>query len=182
VKYKFWEWADRVAIFLLFAVPIGLMVANDVINAQTPVPARDYTYACTSPTGPAFTFHFLQFPFQSIIAGLIPPASPANSIAPVISSVIYSGGKDVLPGTVKIPASTNGVPLTITATDDIGVMYYQLEIDGRAGPRDGNGVDVLPTPFYVRWNATPALGPHTFRLTVWDGSFNPAEKIWTMIR
>jgi hypothetical protein len=166
----------------VFVLLLSIWLGGYRIQAQMPAPTRDYTYACTSPTGPAFTFHFLQFPFQSIIASLTPPASPANSIAPVISSVIYSGGKDVLPGTVKIPASTNGVPLTITATDDIGVMYYQLEIDGRAGPRDGNGVDVLPTPFYVRWNATPALGPHTFRLTVWDGSFNPAEKIWTMIR
>lgn len=168
-----WEWCD-----LIFKV--GLWAGS--VHAQTAA-APTPEYWCTLPTaGSPAIYRFVRFPFPPAPGPPIGQTTPADITPPIINSIIYSGGRDVLPGNVAIPATTNGVPFTVNASDDFAVMFYQLEVDGHAGPRDGNGIDALPTPFYVRWNAVPAAGPHSFHLVVWDSNLNGADKTWIMIR
>ncbi len=103
--------------------------------------------------------------------------------APVIVSVVSSAGSvNVLPGGVRIPA--NGVPFTIVATDNVGVLAAKLYVDGIQGPGDGGGNALLPELFYLRWNAPAnlAAGVHNFRLIVWDASGNLAARTWSMVR
>ncbi len=153
-------------------------------------PERDFNYECktvpTSPPGPQFTMRFVQFPFQSLQTSiaLSSPAASADTTPPVITAVGYSGTpvRSVLGNNVKLDLS-NGVPLTVSATDDSAVMYYRLLIDDKPGPQEGNGVDAFGGTFYIRWNtALVTPGIHTFKLLVYDAAFNPAERDWTMTR
>lgn len=156
------------------------------IAAQNPDPApsRDYEYKCVSANGgPDMTFHFMQFPFQSISAIMTGAPVSSDVTPPVISSVVYSNGGNVLNGDVKIVASLNGMPFTITAIDGVGVQYWSLYVDGYLATSGAGGNDILPSAFYVRWNAkTVSLGAHLFKLVVFDAAGNSAQKTWSMIR
>ena len=150
-----------------------------------PLPDHVVAYTCnpTSGNGPVVAIKFDPAPFPNVHAVIGPPLNPTDTVAPVISAITNSANVDQTTGTVKFVPATNGLALTVTAIDNVGVVVGTLEVDGKVATPFGNGTDILPGSFYVRWN-TPsiALGPHTLRLTVWDAAGNPAVKTWVMIR
>ncbi len=171
---------DLQATTVSFTIPGSYSLQCDV-TAQTPMGPATTTAFYDIVYGSQFTHGAVDGSVLKANVTLIMDAGSHDATPPVISSVIYSGGADVLGGAVKIPA--NGVPFTVTASDNVGVMSAKLFIDGEEGPKDG-GAHLLPSPFFLRWNApvSLALGVHNFRLVVWDGSGNFATKTWTMIR
>ncbi len=173
--------------FILALAVISLSQDSITVTGN---PERDFNYECktvpTSAPGPQFTMRFVQFPFQSLQTSiaLSNPGATTDTTPPVITAVSVSGTplRNVLGNNVKLDL-TNGVPLTVSATDDNAVMYYKLWMDDKAGPQEGNGVDAFGGTFFIRLNkALITPGVHTFKLLVYDAAFNPAERDWTMIR
>lgn len=167
---------------LLLLVLMGSAAMIAAGQDPTPQPVIDATYTCTAPGMLPFSMHYKKAPDS--IQTEINQQRPFSDLAiPVISGVSYSGGASVLTNLVKINPTANGVPLTVTASDaGTGIQSASLFVDGdlvtTTGEKDG-----LPAVFYLRWNArTVGPGTHFFRLVVWDGSGNLAEKAWSMDR
>jgi hypothetical protein len=175
-----------VMIVLTILLAVGAVYGR-AIQAPPPGPLPDhvvsYTCAPTAGNGPTVLIKFDPAPFPNVHAVIGPPLNTTDKTAPTIASVTNSAGVDQTTGAVKFVPASNGLALTVTASDNVGIVVGTLEVDGKVATPFGNGVDVLPGSFYVRWN-TPsiAIGPHTLKLTVWDAAGNPAVKSWVMIR
>lgn len=149
------------------------------------LPDHDVAYQCLPivGNGPPVQIKFTNTPFAQLQAsiGISPQSNDTQS--PVIVSVTNSAGVNLLPGNVKLLAANNGLPLTVTATDNVGVVGGKLEVDGKLATPFGNGIDVQPSPIYVRWNAkTVPIGLHTLRLTIWDAANNTTAISWSMTK
>jgi hypothetical protein len=150
--------------------------------AQTPVPPHPLNYKCTG-NGPDLQFSYDPSPYTAMLISLNQGTASTDKTAPVIKSVIYSGGADVTTGKVRIQPAANGAPFTITASDNVGVVYYHLYVDGQSGPQEQGFNGPFPDTFYVRWNAkTIAVGPHFFVLDIYDAAGLTTERTWTMTR
>lgn len=168
----------------------GLGWAGGYLAATTqippaPFPPTDFAYVCTPsiPTAPPLAIKYTALPGANLQIALGGTPSTTDTSKPTIASVIYSGGSSVLTNSVAIPATTNGVPFTVSAGDNVGVTIAKLYVDGKQGPQEGDGVTPLPSIFYLRWNASPvAPGVHQFKLVVWDAARNSDEKSWSMTR
>lgn len=178
-------------LFQLVLVIGGLILCLAFVSAlsQTPTsgfPDHDVAYTCT-PTvgnGPLVNFKFSNLPGPHFDVSVgIPPNGIVDTQNPVIVSVTNSAGIDVTTGGVKLLDANHGLPITVTANDNVGVVGGKLEVDGKMATPFGNGIDVLPVSYFIRWNAkTITLGPHTFRLTVCDITQNCAVRTWSMTR
>lgn len=109
------------------------------------------------------------------------PVPSGDTQPPVILSVNYSGGGSVLGNTAKIQANAFGVPFTVTVSDNVGVVYTKLYVDGQLGPEEHAYGGSFGAYYYIRWNAS-SVGPgrHTFRLVIQDAAGNQAERSWSM--
>lgn len=162
---------------------LALMLFGVSLMAQEPGPNPiiDAMFYCNSPTAAPFTMHYKRFPdaIQTDVNQLV---MSSDAVAPNIAAVIVSGGSSVLGNTAKINPLSNGVPFTVSASDDVGITSASLYIDGKLATAAADG-DGLPSLFYLRWNARAvAPGVHAFRLLVWDKAGNLSEKTWTMER
>jgi hypothetical protein len=178
---------DPLIALLVLAACALILVAALKLAAQNPDPlTTDTTWNCLPAAGSndsPLQLKISPSPFFAIAAVSGKGLNKADVIAPTIDKVIYSGGANVLNGNVKIPATTAGVPFTVTANDDIGIVAAHLYVDGLSGPQDGDASQFLPSTFYLRWNAkSVAPGIHNFRLVVWDGGGNSASQSWSMVR
>jgi len=177
----------KAAFWLTLIVAVCWFVVIRDIQAQLPTsafPEHDFTYTCTPTNGtaPPLEFKFTAAPAPHVDVFFGVPAASNDKQPPVISTVLNSVNVNVLTNNVRI-TTTNGVPLTITASDNVGVVWYRLDVDGLEGPKDGNAALILPTTFYTRWNArNVAAGSHHFKLTVSDLAGNLAVKEWEMTR
>ena len=158
-----------------------LFLATGLTMAQEPgpLPLRDDLYKCTSTTGPEFTMHYKRFPAE-IQTEINQPIGNGDTTVPVIASVIVSGSGSVLTNIGRIVATSNGVPFTVSAADNVGITSASLYVDGKIATAvaDPQG---LPGLFYLRWNAkTVTPGKHMFSLVVWDAAGNVAERGWSM--
>lgn len=166
---------------LLILITLGLKAAQ----SPPPGPSPDHlvAYACT-PTmgnGPTVAFNFNPAPFPNIHAVIGAVPNSTDKLNPTIASVTTSAGIDLTTGLVRLSLANAGLAFTVTATDNVGVVSGTVEVDGKLATPFGNGIDVLPGQFYVRWNAKSiSAGDHAFRLTVWDAAGNPAERTWMM--
>jgi len=173
---------------IMAAVVISWLFIIHIVLAQQPpmtFPDHDVSYNCvpTVGAGAPVTFKFTAVPSPHFDVTMgNDPVSPDHQ-HPVLVSITNTAGVDVTTGNVRLLAGNNGLPITITAADSVGVVGGRLDVDGKLGTPFGNGSDVLPSTFYVRWNArTIAPGLHNFKLTVWDAAQNKAEKTWTMTK
>ncbi len=172
----------------MLAAVLVSMVAGMQVPPVAPPPSTPIHFECTTAISPLTVIGLDVWPnpIDSLVASI--RALPAlgrgtDKTPPVIADVKYSGAGSVLGNNAFILPTSNGVPFTVTASDDIGAQYYQLTVDGRPGPRDGNDSEIFPVPFYIRWNAkNPFVGTHLFRVTVWDGNGNSSFRDWTMRR
>lgn len=149
-----------------------------------PIPAPLH-FNCTSPISPtlAVQMDLDRNPIEAlrmIIRNVKPNSSDITS--PVITAITDSAKHDVLTNTGVIAAATNGVPLTVFATDDVEIAFWSLEVDGYQVTTGMKGATAIPNPFYVRWNESALVGNHMFVLMVVDANGNHAEKQWTMKR
>jgi len=175
-----------------FGIPLFGLIAGvtlmGFVHAQAPppsiFPSQDFTYTCTPTNGtaPPVEFKFTAAPAPHVDVFFGANVASNDKTPPVINSVLNSVNVNVLPGGIRI-TTTNGVPLTITASDNVGVVWFRLDVDGLEGPKDGNAALILPLTFYARWNArNVAPGLHHFKLTVSDLAGNQAVKEWDMVR
>jgi hypothetical protein len=172
----------------LFTVGCLFVFFGPFLFSQMPptiFPDHDVAYSCNPVlgTGAPFQLRFTNFPAPhfDVAVGNVPAST--DSMNPIILSVTTTSGIDVTSGNVKLLAANNGLSITVTATDNIGVVGGRLDVDGKLGTPFGSGTDILPSTFYVRWNAkTITAGAHTFRLTVWDSNQNQAERTWGMTK
>lgn len=182
------ETVRNICSILLFFVLLSLWLGGFRIQAQAPpssFPDHDVAYNCVPTLGNGapvqFKFTAAPAPRFDVTVGNVPASGDTQN--PVIVSITNTAGVDVTHGAVRLLAANNGLPITITATDNVGVVGGRLDVDGNLGTPFGNGVDVLPSVFYVRWNAkTVSFGVHNFKLTLWDSSQNKAERSWTMTK
>jgi hypothetical protein len=172
----------------LFTLVFAVLVVVAIATAQTPTsvfPSTDIAYTCTATRGnaPPVEFKFTAAPAPHVDVYFGPPATSGDMQSPIIARVTNTSGVDLLSGSVKLLAANNGLPLTVTASDNVGVVLAILSVDGVNVTQTGNGKDALPQVFYLRWNSTTvALGPHVFRLQVFDKSNNMADRNWSMTR
>lgn len=178
LDFAMWFWIAVAAILLI----------GKGIKAQAPpmtFPDHDVAYTCvpTDGAGAPVQFTFTNTPTARFDVKLGPtPASPDRS-NPVITAITNSAGADLTTGAIRLLAVNNGLSLTISASDDVGIVTGKLEVDGKMATPFGNGLDVLPNPFYVRWNSkTIPAGSHALRLSVCDAGLNCAERTWSMTR
>lgn len=174
--------------FVLVIGGLILCLAFASALSQTPAspfPDHDVAYTCT-PTvgnGPVVQFRFTNVPGPQLQANIGTVTPSTDTMNPVIVSITNSAGVDVTSGTVKLLDANHGLPITVTANDNVGVVAGKLEVDGTMATPFGNGLDVLPNSFFVRWNSkTVTVGPHTFRLSVYDAAGNAAVKTWSMTK
>lgn len=155
-----------------------------------PLPSVDYTWACTALNGgPPFTAHFSKFPVDQLTVNSLvnpnPPTdgSPLDTVSPVISSVIYTGGASVLTGLVKIPPTSTSIPITVKATDNKAVSSMSLYVDDYLVTVASGGNSSLPTTVNLRWNtANIDAGLHKLKLSVWDKAGNQTDSSWVMTK
>lgn len=173
--------------YLMLMVVILAPWLTELLGQMPPTtfPDHDVAYVCnpTSGNGAPVTFKFTPVPGPhfDVFVGTIP--STGDALDPVIVSVTNSANVDITTGTVKLVAATAGLALTVNATDNIGVVTGKLDVDGVMATPFGNGIEKLPTPFYVRWNSSNiAAGPHSFRLTVCDATKHCASRTWSMTK
>jgi hypothetical protein len=144
----------------------------------------------TDPASPHVRVDYSAAPFEALhftMANVAPnvPMAAVPLIAQVLNS---SNNQNVADGKQKIIATLNGVPFTVFASAT--VQYWSLYADSSptpvatgAGRQFADGTQrPLPSPFYVRWNDLPEVGPHYFRLLVYDAGLNVAERQWMMTR
>ncbi len=179
-------WKEFAVVVSTLCLILGLLTAlGKPAQMPTTFPDHDVAYVCnpTVGAGAPVTFHFTPIPSPhfDVFVGNITPVN--DTIDPVIVSVTNSANVDITTGAVKLIAATAGLSMTITATDNVGVVSGKLEVDGRLATPFGNGVDVLPSPFYVRWNSnTIAAGVHAMRLSVCDAAKLCAVRTWSMTK
>lgn len=172
------------AIMVLALLAIGAVC----IFGQTPptmFPDHEVAYTCipTAGSGAAVQFKFSPAPAPHFEVNVGNTPSTGDILNPVIVSVTNSAGIDITTGAVKLLAANNGLSATVAAMDNTGIVGGKLEVDGKLATPFGNGFDILPSPFYIRWNAkTVSAGIHNFRLTVWDVGQNKAERTWSMTK
>ncbi len=174
----------------LLLLAVAALTVSVVAYAQTPATTPlPMHFDCVSPTSTTLKVgvDLDQNPIEALrvlIRNVTTQSSDAT--APVISGVQYSGGSSLLNNNGKILATSNGVPLSISAGDNVGITAAAVYVDG--APQPGASAtapvgDVMPALFYLRWNArVVAPGIHGFRLDVWDAAGNTAEVVWTMTR
>jgi hypothetical protein len=148
-------------------------------------PDHDVAYSCVSTIGDGapitFKFTAVPTPHFEVITGNRPVSN--DTMNPIIVSVTSSAGVDLTTGAVKLLAANNGLSLTVGASDNVGIVSGKLEVDGVIATPFGNGLEVLPNPFYVRWNSRSiAVGNHGLRLTVCDAALNCSQRTWSMTR
>lgn len=173
----------KFALVLIFVICIDIFLIASPQVTQ-PVPVHDYSYTCQSPNGgPKFTMLYKDYPFQSIQTVLNNPPASTDTVSPVIVGVTNSANLSLLTNTVGINPTLNGLPVTVSAGDNVGIRDASLYVDGNLVTMTSSVNDVLPAVFYLRWNAR-AISPgiHAFKLSVWDAAGNVAEKNWTMVR
>ena len=174
---------------VIFVCTLCLLAAV-IVKAQSipmpfPFPPQDVAYNCVPLSGNSqpLTFKFTTTPSPHFQLDIKSQPAPTDVTAPVFVSVTNSAGIDVTAGAVRLLDANFGLPITVRATDDVGVVGGKLEVDGKLATPFGNDLDVLPTPFYVRWNAkTISAGAHAFSLTVWDAAGNKTVKTWSMTK
>jgi hypothetical protein len=172
----------------LLATVVAWPIMSLMDAAQLPVksfPDHDVAYSClpTIGDGPAITFKFTNVPNPRFDVSVSTTPATTDLELPVIASVTNSAGIDITSGAVKLVTATAGLAATVTATDNTGVVIGKLEVDGKIATPFGNGLDVLPNSFYVRWNAkSVSAGAHVFRLAVCDAALNCAVKTWSMTK
>lgn len=178
----------REALAVLITIGVFFLLASAIAIAQLPpttFPDHDVAYTCVQTTGvgPGVQFKFTNVPSPHFDVS-VSTTLPTNDLElPVIASITSSAGADLTTGAVKLVTATAGLAATVTASDNMGVVIGKLEVDGKIATPFGNGLDVLPNSFYVRWNAkTVSAGAHVFRLTVCDAAQNCAAKTWSMTK
>lgn len=153
-----------------------------------PLPSIDYTWSCVALNGgPPFTAHFSKFPVDQLTVNSLinsnPPTngSPLDTVSPVISSVIYTGGASVLTGNVKIPPTATSIPITAKILDS--AYNVALYVDDYLVATASGGPESLPYTINLRWN-TYAIsnGVHRFKLTAWDKAGNQTDSSWVMTK
>jgi hypothetical protein len=174
-----------VMLMVLTAICLGASVMYSLQQPPTTFPDHDVAYVCnpTDAAGAPVTFKFTPIPSPhfDVFVGNNPALS--DTIDPVITSVTNSANVDITTGAVKLVAATAGLAMTVTASDNVGVVSGKLEVDGRLATPFGNSIDVLPPSFYVRWNSTTiAAGIHTMRLSVCDAAKHCAVRTWSMTK
>lgn len=188
MKLKF-PWNIIVTGVCSFALGFPLMGLIDRLNAaQAPTtmfPDHDVAYTCTPSdgNGAPVQFKFTPVPSPRFEVSVGNKTPNGDSLNPVLNSITNSAGTDITTGAVRLLAANNGLAITVNATDNVGIVTGKLEMDGVLATPFGNGLDVLPNPFYVRWNSkTIGLGSHAFRLSVCDAALNCTQRTWSMTR
>lgn len=96
--------------------------------------------------------------------------SPAVTVT--VSNVIPDTTPPVVTVTAPVDGSyvTGSVPLTATATDNIGVLGVTFKVDGST-----SGVEDTSAPYSISWDSTAAtVGTHTITAVVYDAAGNSA--------
>lgn len=171
----------------LSLLTLTLVLLCTMIFAQTP--SQPIHFECTSPISPTLKVNMDldRDPLEAlrmIITNVQPPS--ADNIAPIITTVLYSGNTAAVE-TVKIPAASVSVQFSVSASDNIGLKSFNLYVDGAFVSSGSGGTELLAAnaqPFAVRWNAAVITsGVHNFRLIVYDAAKNASqERLWTMTK
>lgn len=178
----------EISLFAFAAACLFVFAYPFLTYSQTPLtafPDHDVAYSCVSTLGDSapitFKFTAVPSPHFEVITGNRPVST--DTMNPTIVSVTSSAGVDLTTGAVKLLAANSGLSLTVGASDNVGIVSGKLEVDGVMATPFGNGLEVLPNPFYVRWNSkTIAAGSHALRLTVCDAALNCSQRTWSMTR
>lgn len=171
-------------VVLAIVLAFGASIARAQVSPYS-FPDHDVVYSCVSTAGDGipFTFSFngIPQPHYAVVVGTRTPST--DTLVPIITSVTNSAGADLTTGAIKLLAANAGLSLTVSASDNVGIVSGKLEVDGVTATPFGNGLEVLPNPFYVRWNSkTITAGSHAMRLTVCDAAFNCTQRTWSMTK
>lgn len=177
-------------VFAVALISVVLFATQTLFPAQAPpsppAPVQSYHFDCVSRTSATLkvVMDLDRDPLEALRAMItnVKPTSTDTTI-PVITSVVNSSAVSLLTNAVKISPTGFGLPVTIGAGDDVGIVSAALYVDNVRKTTTGDGVEALPVTFYMRWNARDVpVGNHFFKVVVWDAGGNSAEKTWTMIR
>jgi hypothetical protein len=95
-------------------------------------------------------------------APVIEPPSTSDTSAPVVTILSPVNGQSV----------SKPFPVTVSATDNVGVSRVELYVDGAL--KDAS----TSAPFATRWNPKPAApGMHTLQVKAYDASGNTAASV-----
>jgi hypothetical protein len=171
--------------FLVIFVLTVVFVGTTVMNAQTTLSMlKDASFQCVSadPKPQRVDVDLSHFPFDQVSIRMVATDDSTDKIKPVISKVLGPTGSSVLTNSGKI--TSQSMMFTVSATDNIGIQSYFLQVDGRDVIPGAGGDSNLPPTFKLVWNANvQSVGTHSFSLKVCDAAGNCSEPaVWRMVK
>ncbi len=114
----------------------------------------------------------------------VPPPAVTDIVPPVITSVKL-GGTTIPPGGMGVVSKNSvTVTLTITATDNLGVMSADMIVDGwRTDLKASPARNKMTGTFTLQWVESPMPdGSHPVIIRVYDGAGLSAEQRLTLVK